>query len=207
MRAPLPLRRDNRGATLAEFALVLPLALIFLLGLVDAGRYLYNVNQAQKAVQIGARWAVATDILASDLVDYSYVISGGVTQGDTVPEADFPGAECSSSSGTLSCACPSGGTCDYDLSVVNQASFDAMVARMQQIYGAIDPDDVHVNYIYSGLGYAGDPTGPDVAPFVTVSLEGMQFRPASGILFNAILNLPNFSQTLTMEDGRGSGSN
>ncbi len=206
MRLLIPLRRDNRGAALAEFALVLPLAMLFMFGLIDGGRYLYEVNKAQKAAQIGARWAVATDILATDLVDYSYVVDGTVTQGDTVPEADFPGAECSSSGGTLSCACPSGGTCDYDVSLVNQTSFDAMVARMQQIYGAIDPDDVHVNYIYSGLGYAGDPTGPDVAPFVTVSLEGMRFNPI--ILFGGVsLNLPIVSQTLTMEDGRGSGSN
>ena len=50
---------------MAEFALVLPVALLFLLGIVDAGRYLYEVNQLEKATQMGARFAVVTDPVAS----------------------------------------------------------------------------------------------------------------------------------------------
>ena len=55
--------RDGRGASAAEFALVLPLFLLFLLGTVDAGRYIWTVNEAEKATQIGARWAVATQLI------------------------------------------------------------------------------------------------------------------------------------------------
>ena len=40
--------RDRRGASAAEFALVLPLFLLFLLGTIDAGRYIWAVNEAER---------------------------------------------------------------------------------------------------------------------------------------------------------------
>jgi hypothetical protein len=46
----------------------------------------------------------------------------------------------------------------------------------------------------------------DIAPLVTVTLSGVQFRPL--VLFNAVaFNLPDFRTTLTAEDSVGSVSN
>ena len=55
--------RDRSGAGAAEFALVLPLFLMFLLGIIDAGRYMWEHNRAEKATQMGTRYAVVTDMV------------------------------------------------------------------------------------------------------------------------------------------------
>lgn len=204
--------RDFRGAGAAEFALILPVFLIFLLGTIDAGRYAWEFNQAAKATQTGARWAVVTDLIpggdATDgLKNYSWAVSGIVPQGTTVPEADFPGVYCTSSGGTAACTCK--GSCAFDTTVDSdaQADWDKLVGRMQQIYPAIQSDNIRIDYDWSGLGYAGDPNGPDVAPLTTVTLKGMQFQPITLLLFGGTINIPESSYALTMEDGDGDFSN
>ena len=64
-----------------------------------------------------------------------------------------------------------------------------------------------VDYDYSGLGYAGDPTGPDVSPLVTVRLRNMTFAPITLLGMGPAINLPDFSATLTQEDAAGNVSN
>ena len=59
------LATDCDGAAGAEFALVLPLLILFLFGMIDVGRYMWTINQLEKATQVGARWAVVTDMVAS----------------------------------------------------------------------------------------------------------------------------------------------
>ena len=77
---------------------------------------------------------------------------------------------------------------------------------MDSIYPEISPGDLQVIYSDSGVGYAGDPTGPDVAPLVTVRLSGMRFQPIT--LFSlASVALPEVRSSLTFEDGIGSQSN
>jgi len=53
--------RETRGGSAAEFALVLPLLLIFLFGIIDVGRLMWTWNRAEKATQMGVRYAVVTD--------------------------------------------------------------------------------------------------------------------------------------------------
>lgn len=184
--------RDTRAAAAAEFALVLPILIVFLLGILDVGYYAWQINRAEKAVQIGARWAVATDMVPSGLLNYSFAVSGGVPQGTPVPENAFPTVTCTAGS------CTAWG---YD-----QDSFDAIVSRMQEIKSEIEPADVRIEYSWSGLGYAGDPNGPDVAPIVTVRLVGMQHTPIYSLLIGTI-NLPEFAYSLTTEDSVGTYSN
>src|SRR3569833_1308340 len=69
---------DRAGSSAAEFALVLPLLLIFLLGIVDAGRWLWTLNRAEKAAQMGARFAVDADPVTS-AVSSSYLGVDGLT--------------------------------------------------------------------------------------------------------------------------------
>lgn len=64
--------------------MVLPLLLILLLGVIDVGRLMWTWNRAEKATQMGVRYAVATDMVPNGLAAYSFVVSGGLTQGDAI---------------------------------------------------------------------------------------------------------------------------
>lgn len=199
--------RNTRAASAAEFALVLPLFLLLLLGTIDAGRFIWHVNQLEKATQVGARWAVATDIIpggdaAAGLKNYSYAVSGGVTQGTVVPQASFPTFSCSGAAGgAVSCSCTG---CPFTVApgTVGQASFALLMEKISAQYGGIGPENVTLGYAWSGLGFAGDPNGPDVSPLVTVTISGVDFFPITGASMFG-LELPTSSYSLTNEDGAG----
>lgn len=213
------LLRDTSGASAAEFALVLPPFLLFLLGIFDVGRFVWLINENEKAAQIGARWAVATDIIpggdigcstigaaTAGLKCYSYAINGVVSQGLPVPQANFPTVTCSAPSGTLACTCAS--TCPFSTSIDTTArnAFNEMVGRMNDIQPRLGPSNVTVEYSWSGLGYSGDPNGPDVSPIVTVRIGRLGFRPLFLAGF-ANIGIPGASYSLTMEDGSGTFAN
>lgn len=194
---------DKRGVA-AEFALVLPLLLIFLIGTMEVGLYAWTINRAEKATQIGARWAAVTDPLANEIASASYVNTniGGtlITQGDRIPQAAFGQLTCTNTSCTCTVSpCP--GT------TFNGAAFNALAGRMRDIFPAINDANIQVEYSGSGLGFAGDPNGPDIAPIVTVRLVNMQFTPITPILFGTQLDLPDFAYSMTAEDAAGTTSN
>ncbi len=194
--------RDQRGASAAEFALVLPLLLIVLFGTIDIGRYGWNLSQAQKATQVGARWAAATDMIPSDLYSYSFATSCGIPQGTPVSASAFPGMICNSGG----CSAIAGGSCTIG-TTSNTAAFNRLVDRMDDIYPGLTAANVQVTYAWSGLGFSGDPNGADVAPLVTVSLRNLQFAPFTSYVWGAQFNLPSFAYSMPMEDGSGTSSN
>ncbi len=197
--------RDQRAASAAEFALVLPLVLIFLFGIIDVGRFAWEMNQAEKATQMGARRAVVTDMIPSGLASYSFATSGGIEQGTVVSQTSFPGISCTSNGTTTTCVCAA--TCNFP-TTANHAAFQRLVGWMNSIKGGITAANVRVVYSWSGLGFAGDPNGADVAPIITVRLQNVRFRPITTQIFGApTITLPSFSYSLTMEDGSGSASN
>lgn len=203
---------DERGGPAAEFAMVLPLALIFLFGIIDVGRYMWEYNQAEKATQMGARYAVVTNLVASGLSSYSFAVSCGIPQGDPVGAAAFPGVNCTGggtvAAPTATCSLAGSSSCTTGIPTTDSdATLGLIVNRMRLFKPDIVPANVSVNYGYSGLGYSGDPNGLDVAPLVTVSVTGLTFRPLIATIFNATVNMGTFSYTLTMEDGADSYSN
>lgn len=210
MRRLAPLLVDRRASSAAEFAMVLPLLLILLLGVIDVGRLMWTWNRAEKATQMGVRYAVATDMVPNGLAAYSFVVNGGLTQGDAIPQSAFGGASCLVNAGAVSCSCKSGATCPSPL-VSNSANaltaFNNIVNRMRLFMPEIASSNVTVDYDYSGLGYAGDPNGSDVSPLVRVSLKQLTFRPLLFRFFAGTITLPSFSAALTMEDGQGTTSN
>lgn len=153
------LRRDD-GATAAEFAMVLPLLILFLFGIIDVGRYMWTLNQVEKATQMGARMAVVTNMVPGGLASQNYGAILG--QGAAIPTSQFGAAACSAPAGTLTCTCVTS-PCPT-LTPVDNTAFTAITTRMNQIAESVSPQDVTIRYDNSGLGYAGDPTGPDVAP-------------------------------------------
>lgn len=206
MRVPFTLREfldDERGLA-AEFALVLPLLLLFILGTIDVGIYAWRINQAEKATQIGARWAAVTDPIASEIATASYVnvnVDGTlITQGDRIPSTALGLLTCTNTA----CTCTTGpcpGT------TFNATAFAGLSNRMQQIYPAITPANIRVEYTGSGLGYAGDPNGPEISPLITVRLVNMNYTPFTLSPIGGTVGLPDFAYTITAEDANGTSSN
>jgi Flp pilus assembly protein TadG len=55
--------RDSRGQTLAEFAMILPVFLLVLVGLFDAGRLVFAYHTANNAAREGGRQAIVDQTL------------------------------------------------------------------------------------------------------------------------------------------------
>jgi hypothetical protein len=194
---------DHEAASAAEFALVLPLLLVLLLGLIDTGRWMWTYNRAEKATQMGARFAVVTNYVPSGL-NTSYVGVGGLTQGDSIPAGAFGKIQCTSGTPPCDCVtspCPPLGT-------FTTQNFTNVVDRMRFFMPEIQNANVTLEYSSSGLGYAGNPNGPDLAPIVTVRLSGVSFQPLICQPFGcASFSMPTFLSSLTFEDGAGTQSN
>ena len=203
------------GASAAEFALVLPLFLVLLFGIIDGARFVWETNKAEKATQVGARVAVVTNVLSSGLRDEDYAgqSAGAVTiaAAHRIPAEALGTVKCTSTG----CTCETA-PCPSNLGTADTATFnDVLVARMRQIHPAIQPENVEVRYSGSGFGFAGTAaTGGggggteqmEISPLVTVSLVGLEFRPITSLLF-ASISMPAFATTLLAEDGVGSVSN
>ena len=58
---------QEHGTTAAEFALVLPAALLLFFGIIDGGRYMWEVNRLEKAVQMVTLTAVVTGVVPTGL--------------------------------------------------------------------------------------------------------------------------------------------
>ena len=195
------LKSATGAATAAEFALVLPLLLLLLLGMVDAGRFLWALNRAEKATQAGVRFAAVTNMVPSSLASYRFTTGtevGTVSPGVPVPTSSFESVTCVDTGCTNSGAGPTPG--------FDATAFSAIGDRMRFFDPRIANSNFSITYRNVGLGYAGDPYGPDVVPNITIALVGMQFVPITSLLF-ATIGMPSASSSMTMEDGVGNQSN
>lgn len=194
---------DQRGSA-AEFALVLPLAVAFLFGIIDAGRYMWQINQAEKATQAGARAAASTAMIPAGLINYSFSVTNGIAQGTAVPVADFPGVNCTGVSASTAPNCTWVTNPRVNIALApNLASFNRVLSRMRVFMPELQPQNVTVSYLNSGLGFAGDPNGPDIAPIIRVQLTGMQFRPILTSVFGLNWGIPASPYSISQEDGQG----
>ena len=192
MRSLSKLLRSQQAASAVEFALVLPILLLFLLGIIDVGRYMWTLNRAEKATQMGVRYAVVSDPVAN-VVNADFVGGYSIPGGDVVPSAVFGSATCGNTGSCTVTGSASGVTGR------NGAAFTAIVNWMRNFDPEILPSNVSVTYENVGLGYSGDPTGPDVAPLTTVEVTGRRFNPIFLLGFG--INLPPIRASLTLEDG------
>lgn len=196
---------DRRGASAAEFALVLPLALLFLFGIIDAGRYAWLLNQLEKGAQEGVRYAVVTDVVPIGLNTYNTV---GVTcNGTALRPAD---RICAEALGTITCTA-SGCTCTRApcpaLGASSSAAFQNIARRVAR-FAPVQSDNVSVSYSGSGIGFAGDPAATDagdplsdIAPLVTVAISGVEMRAM--LLFGGAVDMPQVTSSMVLEDGTG----
>ncbi|WP_162935629.1 TadE/TadG family type IV pilus assembly protein [Tsuneonella amylolytica] len=207
--------RDEKAAGAAEFALVLPAALLLFFGVIDGGRYLWSVNRLEKAVQMGTRTAVVTNVVASSLNTANYTATpvecptyndDGTPTGDTT--VIKPGDPiCKEAVPTLICA-KSGTNVSCGNEQGNAAAFDRIVSRMRVVDPSIGDDEVTITYSGSGIGYADDPSEDDdgnaladAAPVVTVAVDRARMRAL--FLLGGSIPLPGFSYSQTLEDGDG----
>lgn len=205
MSSPL-LLRDTRAASAAEFAIVLPLLILLIFGIIDAGRYAWEYNRAEKAAQVGVRVAVVTDVVPHALAETEFVgtvncdpngdgVYDTCTQGDIIKNPNaIPEITCTST------------TCSPAAYATETAGAMArIIARMQNIKPDIAASNVELHYTGSGLGFAGDPNGMQISPIVTVRLTDLQFRP---IALLALTSFPfSVQASLTAEDEAGAQSN
>ena len=198
---------DHRAASAAEFAMILPLALLMLFGVIDAGMYGWQLNEYEKATQMGVRYAIVTDVVSEGLADedLTYVGEttcggGGLVAGQTI---------CADALGTIVCTsadCSCTGNCPANADTLDATAFGNIVARMQRFQPRIAAADVTVEYRGSGLGFAGDPNKPEISPIVTVRINDAVYTPMVLSFFGGSVPLPDFSYSLTLEDGEGTAS-
>lgn len=198
------LARNTNGASAAEFALVLPAALLMLFGVIDVGRYAWQLNEYEKATQMAARMAVVTDVVSEGLAanDLTYVGStacgNALVAGERICAAALGTIVCTSSS----CTC-TGSNCPTGYATVDDVAFTRIVDRIRQFQPRITEDQVAIEYRGSGIGFAGDPGKPEVSPVVTVRILNAQYDAVTLSPLGGTVPLPDFSYSLTLEDGEG----
>ncbi len=189
--------RDQRGISSVEFALVATVFFMMIFGLIDFSRAMWEWNAAAKATHWGVRYAIVNDMVAIRLVDFKGGLEG-VDAGASVPVGTVTAEFGTDTFVCTNTGCNGNGntTTDFD-----DIAFGLIVARMQAIYDNIQPENVIIEYRHVGLGFAGNPIGPDLHPMVTITLVGLVFdfvTPGlSGILD---IDLPDFAATMTGED-------
>ena len=199
--------RDERGISCVEFVIVATVFFMMIFGIIDFSRAMWEWNAAAKATQFGVRHAVVSDIVSIDYKDFSG-LSVGLNAGDGVPIKDSGGNDmiapifCSDSDPgaglAIGCGTSLGGLAAAKADAV---AFLAIVTMMQRHYDRIEAHNVVIEYRHIGLGFAGNPVGPDVDPLVTVKLRDMEFdfvTPGFAGIFT--INLPDFAASLTGED-------
>lgn len=180
--------RDNqKGATLVEFTLILPMLFAVIFGIIDMGYLLYQYNAAVKATQFGAQYAATHEAVVDDLKDCGLV-----------DYSDKAGTDCGAVSGysTWSVTCPGGANC-------NAAVMSEILTAMQNIYPNLQAENVSVTLSGDpGLGYIG--RGRPV-PAITVAIEDLEYNfIAVGIFVNAMANALKIDANIGISSARTS---
>jgi Flp pilus assembly pilin Flp len=194
MRIIKTFRKDTRGAAMVEFTVVMMVLFLLTGGIIDFGHLLFQWNSAEKATQAGARAAAISDPVAAELAIFD-------CDNDTI-SLGTPCSPDGDSFGTV--VCNGSGSCSGGYSF-SAGAFNLILAPMQQMFPRLQPQNVVVEYIDIGLGFAGRQSP---VPEVRVSLTGLTFDYAflGGILGNWIIAMPDFRATLVGEDLSSAGA-
>jgi Flp pilus assembly protein TadG len=132
-----PRRRDHRGQALVEFALVLPILLLLIFGLVDLGRAIYAQNALSEAAREGARYGSVQARSAGDLPGIETYTQDRI---DSIPGVTVT-ATCVlvDSDGTSSCA-------QNDLLQVEaRTDLEMITPIIAQIMGSLGLNPIHLS--------------------------------------------------------------
>lgn len=186
---------DQSGAAAAEFALVSVLFLALMVGTIDMSRLLWEVNSAKASTRAAVRLAAVIEPAATELVDYDAVTELGMAGGSPVTAADVGTYTCTADG----CTCTGAGECGS--TALNDDAFAEIVAAMQGYYSRIEPENVVIEYRPVGIGFAGNPYGPDVEPLITVSVTDIELSPGVLQAFGLDpFDLPRVASSISSED-------
>ncbi len=216
------LAADRRGSISVENAIVFGLLIVLTVALIEFSLALWQWNTAEKATELGVRYAVQSDPVALGLAEYNGVTGGGFVPGTSLKFSNLDAftLSCTSSS----CSCSGAGCGDFTGSVsnptgVDTVAFNAIITRMDGVFRGSDLDtsNVTIDYSHVGMGFAGRP-GLDIVPVVTVRLTGVTFdfmilsfiRPlmfyGSEQPTTSGIPMPPFTATLSGEDLNSAGA-
>lgn len=156
--------RDESGSTLVEFAIVMPLFLLILFGLIDFGRMGFEYVMANKAVQLAARIAITRPPACPGVAT--------VNERGSVPSGSIPpyfGTNCRVAATV--CADPGTVACPGRASNSTAAEIWGAVAGLMPNGSSIA--NLHFSYTYTpDLGFLGGP----YVPMVTVEIRDLNFQ-------------------------------
>lgn len=163
--------QDDRGISLVESLLVMPIVLLVLVAMIEFGIAVFQWNEATKAVQVGARLAAVSSPITGD-VAYDGLVADhtGIPEGNPTPSG-FVSVSCGA--GTVPCDATrlarlldgGDGSC--------QPSGEISMMGMCDFAPFITAENVRITYHRSGLGYVGRPFGP--VSTITVELRQLSF--------------------------------
>ncbi len=206
------LAQDQRGAAAVEVAIVFGVLLVLTVALFEFALALWQWNGAEKATQLGVRYAVESDPVATALTSYRGISDGNFEPGTSLVTSKVAAftVRCTSSG----CTCPGGCSAFGGNPGWDAVAFDAIVDKMRGIFPRIQPANVVVEYRHVGMGFAGR-LGADLVPTVTVELQGLTFdflllSFLGPMMYGATtvpagIPMPSFAATLTGEDLASAG--
>ena len=192
---------DQQGAVLIEAALVLPIVLLLVFGIVEISLYFWTAGLAVKASQLGIRQAVVSSAVAvgpglepAESTTYWAGLPPGqpcfpVQSGPSLcPEFNVV---CSTAAG---CRC-AGTACGFRLV---GARLRPILTAMQAVMPDLKPENLELSYRTNGFGYVAQPFPVPVE--VRLNLVGVTYTPlffgnlfGSSVAIRASAELPSES--------------
>jgi TadE-like protein len=196
---PNNLLRDEDGATLVEFAIVISLFLLIFFGLIDFGRLAYHIVTGERAMQAAARIGAVRPPACPGVPEFLELSS------DAPASTDY-GTSCNA--GGPICEAPAAVSCTGDMT-------NATAAEVWEAIGSVmspgsDVSNLRFSYTYDArLGFLGGP----YVPVVTVAMEDVTFdfvTPLAGLAavagatgssgIGSTVTMPSMSVSLPGED-------
>lgn len=165
--APARIMQDEDGAALVELAIVLPVFLLLVFGLIDFGRMGFETVMAEKATDMAVRLAATRPPACTGVPETN--ARGPVAVGAVPPHY---GTSCNAGSDV----CADAGT----VSCIGDPANATVLEIWDRIAGLMPsnatPANLRFSYAYDeDLGFLGGP----YVPVVTVEITDLQFRFAS----------------------------
>ena len=199
MRLVVSMLKDREGVAMIEFTIVMLLLFLLTFGIIDFGNMVFQWNSAETATQVGARTATISDPVAAELATFD-CNNGSITLGTPCRNGGTSFGTIVCNGATSSCTCPQLANCTF-----SSAALNLILAPMQKVFPRLQAQNLIVEYIDVGLGFAGR-QGP--VPEVSVRLTGLTFQFAflGGFLGRSSITMPDFRASLVGEDLSSAGA-